>query len=1221
MVQVSYGSTQGSHWSTYTTYQQEPTSLIEASTNVNAALHTDQKAETRLWSVSMTNNYSSITTLQRSTASTEEALVATRDNSIAHFTLTAISEKKDHSMQQISLPLSKQTCSLLATSKLLRSSSSLGKEPFTRTASLLTSGSDISVMTSTTTTSGMVISNSTYELAAKISKKPQNSLTVGSNSTLFSHREDSGTTIFNHTVITLLNKNVATKAWSSSSLSLSPITTLSRDSSLYTKSHNTSGRSASEYQDRQTVNISVQGSSGIIFDSTVSLRSHSAKSVLSQSTFRASNTLVSKEEYRWSSEMHVIIAKTDVPGEGSGTQTAGHSFTNGMSLQTTMTLGSLTKTIHPSFHTKGSKESFSVTPMAGKISAFLLPSSGNGLFYVSSLPSFSKGTESLLTYPRTVASSMSAMTSTAKAELNTSYNMASATETLILAHTLKLSNNFSRMSLPTSRRNTTTYFPLSITSLTHTINTPGVLSVIHSQRSSVESFSTIGSLLPPSSFTPTITQSVTKTSLISKIYQTTDVLSQVNVTLPSSSNITTTGSSLPDILNKTSVLEVIPSSYVPLTTDVFSKVHATTMNTSVITSFQTFTPKSILAEAKTSRKLFPSSNALGNILTSIYQTEKITSGSPTLSMGSPSRVIKDSASESSVKDASKKLTRIQHLSATRTPAFSSLIKDATVRINTSNIRTVRSNFDSSLDTFASGTISIIKSTMLQTSHGVSTSPFTPSLTDESFFSVKASNASTLLSTSGSGNRLQSPTLAYSYSSLPRFIVSTGASETSVLVLTTQKPSKGVSVTMQDKSSTIASVITVSSPSTEENFSSASGLPLTSNTKQQRTYSVLSSSLTSPVGTLPWKTSTVQNTYVYVDSKASRNQTLSRAKVSLYSSHSSLQLVSTSEIMLSNSLRTTHQLSTTALPQSTHVLTSKSVNLTQGLTFAPSSKLVGYVSQTRATSTTLTKTSASSRDGDITEVNTVESSALATSSHAIKPTVLPFESVSTNTLPVNSIWTSFSKTKETLDSIQTQSSPSQETSPFTKRTTSSIGPDTTKTFETATTALEATVSVSTQTGPPPVSPKQFDVSMVLQMIWESHYEYSYTPEFQALASKIKTQVTTVLITLDGFLSLNVIRFWKSSVGVDFVVFLKKGAEVSEDTIERTVIEANDTGVLDLPLTSIQVQERETTITTTLPATQSTNEDRSIERWVIILIVAGILVFLMTLIICCLVVSKL
>jgi len=50
---------------------------------------------------------------------------------------------------------------------------------------------------------------------------------------------------------------------------------------------------------------------------------------------------------------------------------------------------------------------------------------------------------------------------------------------------------------------------------------------------------------------------------------------------------------------------------------------------------------------------------------------------------------------------------------------------------------------------------------------------------------------------------------------------------------------------------------------------------------------------------------------------------------------------------------------------------------------------------------------------------------------------------------------------------------------------------------------------------------------------------------------------------------------------------------------------------LPLTSIQVQERETT--------QSTKEDKSIERWIIILIVAGILVFLMSLIICSLLVK--
>lgn len=1260
MAQVSHSSTQGSDWSIYTTPQREPTPLIEASTagiiqtvtkdlkDTNVNTHTDQKTEIGSWSVSMTNNRSSVTTLQISTASAE-ALVATSDNSKAHFTQTAISKKEGTSIQQLSLPLSTQTHSLIVTYKtespnpvtvsynsesvsLLQSLSSLGHELFSRTASLPRSRSDISAMTCITTTSEMVISNSAYEVTAKTSISPQNSLTVGSNSNLRCLREGGATTTVKYTVTTSLTKTVATATWSSSSSSSpSSITTLSLDSvvisesSLHSKSQIITGRSASDYRDWQTDNISIHTSSSIFLDSTVrlkfasltSMRSHFSKSVPSQSTPRGSNTLLSNQEDRLSSEMHVTIATTDRPGGVSETQTAGDNFTNVMSLQTTITLGSLTKTILPSFHTKGSKKLLFVTPMVGQTSTFLLPSRGNGSFDVSSLPRFTKGSESLQTYPRTVAFSMSVTTSTPKAELNTSYNMSAASETLDLAQTLKLPNNFSRKSVSTSHGNTTTSFALNITSLTHTINSSGVLSIIHPTRSSVTVFSTMESSLPPASFIPTITYSVTKTSSISEIYHATDVFSEVYVTV--TSNITTAVSSLPNILNKTSVLEIIPSSDMLLTTDVSSEVHATRVSTSIITSFQTFTPESILAEPKTSRKLFSSSNASGNIVASIYQTEKeITSGSPTLSMESRSRLIKDSVGESSVEDASKKLPSTQHISAT------SSIQEATVRINTSKIRTVGSNLDSSLDTFTPGSISIIKSTMFQTSDGVSPYPFTPSLT-ESLFSVKASNTSTSFATStaGSGSRVHSQTLAHASSSLS-FIVSSGVSETSVL--TTQKPSQIVSVTMQDKSSTHPSVITVPSPSTDRNLSSAAGLPSTSNTKQQPTSRVLSSALTSLVDTLPWKTSTIQNTDD--NSKASPNETFSRANVSLYSTHHSLQLVSTSmtkEIMFSNSSLNTHQLSTTALPQSTRLLTSKAVNLTQGFTSVPSSmhsKPAGYVTHTRAISTTLTSSSASSRDGEITEVNTVESSVFATSSHAIITTEQPFGSVSTNTIPGYSIWTSFSKTKGTLDSIQTQSSiPSQEIPPFTSRTTSSIGPDTTKKFGTATIALVATVSVSKQTEPPPVSPKQFDVTMILQMTWESHYEYSYTPEFQALASKVKTQLTTVLKTLDGFLSVLVLRFWKSSVGVDFVVFVEKSAQVSENTVERRLIEANNTGVLDLPLTSIQVQEGETSTTTTLLATQPTNEDKSIERWLIILIVAGILVFLMSLIICSLAVSKL
>ena len=1104
LIQVSHISTQGSHWSNIRTFQEDSTPLIEASTagimtTVLADTNTNQKTEISSWPLSLTSNQSLITTPQISTAS-DEALAASTDNSTAHFTHTAISKKKDKSMQLITLlPSTQVTHSLLVTSntgssnpvKASSVSASLVRSSSSRAASLSKSRSDISAMTSTTTTSEMVTFNSTHELATKTSIASQDSFTVDSNLNLLSHIEGSPTTVVNHTGMILATKTVAITARSSLSSSLSSTITLSYTSVvidmslLQTTSQSITWRSVSDSHGRLTGNIPIHTSSNIIFGSTVSLKStllismipHSLNSVLSQSTSRGSNTLVSKQEDRSGSEMHVTIATTDGSGSGSETQTARHNFTNGRSLRTTITHGSLKKTILPSFHTKASKESFSMTPIDGQSSTFPLPSGGNGSFDVSALPSFTKGRESLETYPRTVAFSMSITTSTTKVQLNTSYNLSAATKTLNLVQTLNLST---RISLPTFRGNTSTSFALSVTPVTHTINSSDVLLVIYPTASTVADFSSIGSSLPPASFIPTISYSATKRSLISKLYQATDVLSPIYVTVPSN-NI-----SLPNMLSKTTVLERTPYSSDKLLTTVFSEVHGTRVTAPVITSFhsQEITAKSILAEAKTSTKLFLSSNASGSVVTSLYQTKmNVISRSPTFNMQPSSRMINNSASEGTGKDASEKMTITQHLSATTTSQFSSTIKDAMVLMNTSNITTIGSKLNSSLDTLTPRSISNIKSTMFQTSFGQPTDSVASSLSAKSLFSVKASNTSSLLTASaaGSGSQFQSSTLVQALSSTP-FIVSPGVSETSVLVLTTQKPSKGVSVNMHDKSSTHASIITVPSHSIDRNLSFAAELSSTSDTKKQRTSSIL---------------------------------------------------------------------------------------------------------------------------------------VFANSPQATIATELPFGSVSTNTLPGNSIWTSYSTTKETLDSIQTQSSPSRET-PFTSRTTSSTGLVRTKTFGTAATALVATVSLST--GPPPVSPKQFDIRMVLKMTWKSHYEYSYTPEFQALASKIKARVTKVFITLDGFLSLIVVRFWKGSVGVDLAVFVKKSTEVSEDIVERTLIEANNSGVLDLPLTNIQVQERGTTSTTTLATTLSTKGDKSIERWIIILIVSGILIFFMSLIICSLLVSK-
>ena len=141
-------------------------------------------------------------------------------------------------------------------------------------------------------------------------------------------------------------------------------------------------------------------------------------------------------------------------------------------------------------------------------------------------------------------------------------------------------------------------------------------------------------------------------------------------------------------------------------------------------------------------------------------------------------------------------------------------------------------------------------------------------------------------------------------------------------------------------------------------------------------------------------------------------------------------------------------------------------------------------------------------------------------------------------------------------------------------------------------------------------------MVLQIPWNPQYQIKYTPEFQALASQVTRELTKVLRILENFLSVQVLRLWKGSVGVDFVVFMRQSVQLNESTVEKTLIEANSTGVLDLPMTSLKVKERRVA-TTSLSV--PTSKSKSLERWQIILVVAGILVFLLLLIICILAVS--
>ena len=156
-----------------------------------------------------------------------------------------------------------------------------------------------------------------------------------------------------------------------------------------------------------------------------------------------------------------------------------------------------------------------------------------------------------------------------------------------------------------------------------------------------------------------------------------------------------------------------------------------------------------------------------------------------------------------------------------------------------------------------------------------------------------------------------------------------------------------------------------------------------------------------------------------------------------------------------------------------------------------------------------------------------------------------------------------------------------------------------------------------TRPPPVDQIQWQGLLVLQIPWNSQYESSYTQEFQSLAYKITKELTKVLKKLEDFLALQVQRLWKSSVGVDFVVFTRKKSNIDEHTMQRILIEANSTAQLDLPIKKLEITGRKLS---TLSSAAPTSDSKFLERWKIILIVAAIVIFLLLLIIWILAVSE-
>ena len=264
------------------------------------------------------------------------------------------------------------------------------------------------------------------------------------------------------------------------------------------------------------------------------------------------------------------------------------------------------------------------------------------------------------------------------------------------------------------------------------------------------------------------------------------------------------------------------------------------------------------------------------------------------------------------------------------------------------------------------------------------------------------------------------------------------------------------------------------------------------------------------------------------------------------------------------------------------------------------------------------TSVTSSKLELSEMNSEVSRFSATSLQPIESTK-SLESVISLIFPGHSSLTFSPKTTVlTLENTRTQASSETQTALKVTTKSSQIFINTT-TVGAAIPILVSSSSASTQTKPPPEIPSQFEGRVILGMPWQPHYEYP--PGSQTLKTTIKDKLTNALKDLEGFISVQVLRLWESSVGVDFIVYVNKQASVNESLIERTLVKANSTGVLDLPLKSLQVKEKDAPTTQNLPTTSPITQEKSIERWVIIIIIASSVVFLLLIIICILVVSTL
>jgi hypothetical protein len=139
-----------------------------------------------------------------------------------------------------------------------------------------------------------------------------------------------------------------------------------------------------------------------------------------------------------------------------------------------------------------------------------------------------------------------------------------------------------------------------------------------------------------------------------------------------------------------------------------------------------------------------------------------------------------------------------------------------------------------------------------------------------------------------------------------------------------------------------------------------------------------------------------------------------------------------------------------------------------------------------------------------------------------------------------------------------------------------------------------------------------VTASIDRAWNDNYDIPYTKEYKYLKKTLEYVLQEELKNLEGFKNVQIMKFFKGSVKFEFRVYFDQSSPVNDDSLTNKIESADTEALGKIAVLKVETDEDRTR--------KPPNESKPfLQLWMIVVIVAGVVVFIYTIVLIVLMVS--